>query len=292
MLAALSLSWGTSYLMIKVAVAEIPPLSLAAARLVLGAMVLYALLRLQGERLAPWGSVWLRLGIMAALGSAVPAYLLTWGSERIDSSLSAILFAVIPLLTMVMAHIAFDDEPMTGRRVAGVSFGLVGVAILVGQDAQAHLMTNVWGQLSILGAALGFSFSTVVGRGLPRGAPLAHAATLLVLASMMIIVPSLVIDQPWQLATPSVWSWGAVVWLGLLATALTNFVLIKLVTNVGANFVATNNYLTPAVGIIAGAWVLGEELPPRALGALAVILGGIAIAESARWARPHPPAGA
>jgi drug/metabolite transporter (DMT)-like permease len=284
LLFVLALFWGTSYQFIKVAVDTLPPLTIAAARIGLGAAILFAVLRLSGRRLPALGSRWARLAVVALAGYALPLFLLGWGGARIDSALSAILLTITPLLVMTLAHLALPDEKMTPARALGVVCGLAGIVLLIGPGALGGLGAHVWGQLAVMTAALGFAVSAVAARGLPAGDALANATVVLIMSMAAIVPVALVLDQPWTLA-PSAPSVAAVVWLGVLPTAVATHMYLHLIAKAGANFVTNLNYMSPPIGVIAGVLALGDRLELRTLAAMAVILGGIAIAESGRFRR-------
>ena len=96
-------------------------------------------------------------------------------------------------------------------------------------------------------------------------------------ATLQMLPLALWFDQPWTLE-PSMESTVAVIYLGLFPTALATIMLFYLLTLRGATYVAMNNYLIPVFGVFLGALFLGEQITAQAMGALALILIGIAIA--------------
>lgn len=284
MLFALAVFWGTSFQFIKVAVETTPPLTLTAARIALGAAVLFAVLRARGGRLVVPGTRWGRMAVVALAGTAGPLFLIAWGGARIDSAVSAIQLAITPLLVMVLAHAILPDEKMTAARALGVVFGFVGMALLIGPDAFAGFGGHVWGQLAVMLAALGFAVSSVAARGLSASDALANATVVLIISAAAIVPVALVVDRPWTLS-PEPFAIAAVIWLGVLPTAIATHIYLHLIATAGANFVTSLNYLSPPIGVLAGVLVLGDRLEPRMLVAMAIILGGIAVAELGRLRR-------
>jgi drug/metabolite transporter (DMT)-like permease len=268
MLGALALLWGSSQQFTKVAVQSISPATVTMMRCVLGALVLYAALKIAGGRLPRLGSVWRPVAVVALFGNIAPLMFMGWGLERIDSALASILVSVSPLCVMTMAHFLLKDEPMTRARTVGLGFGLIAVVIVIGPDALGRFGDNVLGQLFIICATLSFAISAMAARRLPPG----------------IVPAALIVDRPWTL-TPSAASLAAALWLSVLPMALATFIYLRLITTVGVNFCAYISYLTPVVGVCGGAFVLGEILPLRAVVALALILVGIAIAEWSKLRR-------
>src|SRR6187551_1553050 len=95
LLFALVAMWGSAFMFMKIAVASVPPATLAAGRLVIGASVLLAVVHARGLRLPALGNTWRQYALLAAVGNAVPFYLIAWGQQRIDSALAGILIAVM-----------------------------------------------------------------------------------------------------------------------------------------------------------------------------------------------------
>ena len=106
LLLALVAMWGSSFLFNKVGVATVPPATLVAGRLAIGALILLVVMRGQGLRLPPPGPPWWRFLALALVGNAIPFYLITWGQQVVDSALAGILMAVMPLTLRHVSRIA------------------------------------------------------------------------------------------------------------------------------------------------------------------------------------------
>lgn len=280
LLALLAAIWGASFLFIKVAVASIPPLTIVAVRVALGALLLLAVARARGVRLPRGRATWLRCAAIAAVGNVAPFALIAWGEARIDSALAAILMSTVPLATVLLAHALTRDERLSWDKVAGLAVGFVGVAILIGPGALGGLGDRLLGQLAVVTAACGYALSGIIARGLAGLSAAATGAAVLSVAASVAVPASLLLDRPWTLQ-PSAEALASVAVLGLLCTGGAYLILFRLVTRVGATFLSLNNYLVPLFGVLWGALLLGERVPPRALGALALILGGIAVTQVA-----------
>jgi len=281
MLLALAMIWGSSFLFIKIAVATVPPLTMTAGRLLLGAGVLWLAAIAAGARMPRAPGLWGRFALIGAFANAVPFFLISWGEQRIDSGLAAVLMAVSPLVALVLAHFFTRGDRLNANKLAGVALGFAGVIVLVGVDALSRLGADVRAQLAVAAAALCYAIAAILARRLPQQPP-AVAATATVLCAAAMITPlALILDRPWTLA-PSPGGLAAVVVLGLFPTALAALIYFRLIERVGVSFVVTSNYLVPVVGVLAGALVLDEVLGWRTLAALALVLAGIALGQ---WRR-------
>ena len=276
LLVFLATLWSSSFAAIKIAVGTIPPLTLAAGRIVLAAVVLYAFIALKGQRLPRSGRMWTLFFLIGILGNGLPFTLIAWGEQRIDSGLAAILMAVMPLATLLLTHAFTEDERLTAPKAIGVAIGFAGVVLLVGPEAFGGLGGTVWRQLAVAGGAVCYAVAATIARSLPPSPPAVRSAAVMMCAAVQMIPFVVLVDAPWTLS-PSLDSVAAVVYLGLLPTALATIIFFQLISARGATFVALNNYLIPALGVIWGAAVLGERISLPAVGALAVILVGIGI---------------
>lgn len=281
MLLALATIWGSSFLFIKIAVTTVPPLTMTAGRLLLGAGILWLVAMARGARMPRTPGLWGRFALIGAFSNGIPFVLIGWGEQRIDSGLAAVLMAVSPLVALVLAHFFTTGDRLNANKLAGVALGFVGVLVLVGVDALSRLGADVWAQLAVSAAALCYAISAILARRLPQQPPGVAATATVLCAAAMITPLALVLDRPWTLA-PSPGGLAAVAVLGVFPTALAALIYFRLIQRVGVSFVVTSNYLVPVVGVLAGALVLGERLGWRALAALALVLAGIALGQ---WRR-------
>lgn len=275
MLFALATLWSSSFGFIKVAVESIPPSSVTAGRLLLATVVIVAIAWMRGLRIPNSPGLWRRFFLIGLFGNALPFTLIGWGEMSIDSGLAAILMAVMPLATLLLAHIFTTDERMNPARIAGVALGFGGVALLIGPAALKGLGDEAIRQSAVAAGAVCYAIATVIAKGMPKTPHLVSSAGTLIASSVLILPLSLFYDQPWTLA-PSAGSIGSVVVLGLFPTALAIVLYFNLLERTGATFIALNNYLIPGMGVLWGILFLGEVLTGRSLAALGVIMLGVA----------------
>lgn len=262
-------------MLIKLAVATIPPLTVAAARIVIGAVVIGLAAAAQGQRLGALRGAWLPVLAMGSLGTVLPFALIGWGETRIDSALAAILMSAVPFATVVLAHFFVHDEPLSLAKMIGIALGFAGVVVLIGPDALTQVGGVALAQLAVLLATLCYAANGIVARRLRTIPSESVAAGMLIAAAICGVPLSLVFDRPWTLA-PSWPSIAALVALGVLGTGVGYILFFRIIARAGAGFASLNNYLVPLFGVLWGAVVLNERLEPRALVALLLILAGIA----------------
>jgi drug/metabolite transporter (DMT)-like permease len=280
----LSFMWGTSFLCTRVGVTAWPATSVVAARLLLGAGVLLAVLRASGHALPRDPASWRRFLVLALLGNAIPFSLITWGQAGIDSGLAAILLAIMPLGTLVLAHFTIEGERMTPARVGGFVVGFLGLVLLVGPAAVRRLggeASELPHQLAVVAGAFCYSANAIFARRLPPTHALVNTTASVGVATLIMVPIALVRDRPWTLPV-SLETSLAIGWLGVVSTAAATIVYFGIIASAGPTFMSLTNYLIPIVAVVLGVTALGEELSPRAIVALAVILAGIAISQRPR----------
>ena len=135
LLLCLSLLWGGSFFFNGVAVHELPSLTLVWLRVAIAAVTLQLLLVVGGQRLPFECRVIAAVAIMGLLNNVLPFALIVWGQHRVASGLAAILNAMTPLFTAVVAHLFTADEKLTPVKMIGVLSGICGVVAMIGPES-------------------------------------------------------------------------------------------------------------------------------------------------------------
>src|SRR5215212_132321 len=292
LLLVLALLWGGSFFFSKVAVGELPPLTVVLCRVVLAALALNLAVMLSGRRMPADPRLWGSFFVMGLLNNVIPFSLIFWGQTQIASGLAAILNATTPLFTVLVAHVATKDEKLSAARLLGVFAGVMGVAVMIGPGAFAGGSTLA--KTAVLGAALSYAFAGIWGRRF-RGVPPVITANGQLSASALVIAPvALLIDRPWSLAFPSPRVVWALIALALLSTAAGYIVYFALLARAGATNVLLVTLLIPPSALLLGTLFLGESVAPRDLVGLAFIASGLVAIDGRplRWlrtrVRPQP----
>ena len=274
LLVILSAILGASFLLTEISIRSFSPLVVVAARLWIAALVLLGWLLFTGARLPGRGRHWYAIAASALFGNALPFSLITWGQVRVTPGITAIFMAVMPLATILLAHVYTRDERLNPAKVIGVLLGLVGVVVLVGP---AHLngIGHEWlHQLAIACAALCYAVNAIVTKHLV-GIPKIPLLSALLLIASLLMLPAMLL-MPAQPSHPSLAGSVAVLISALGPTALAALMIVIIVERQGASFLSQINFLVPLFGVIF-AWIfLHELLPPSAWMALVLILLGVA----------------
>jgi drug/metabolite transporter (DMT)-like permease len=276
---ALGIAWGSSYLFIKIGVETLTPFTLVAGRLAIGAGVLAVVMAVSRQALPRHRSVYLHLLVVAMLGIVIPFFLITWGEQSIDSGLAAILNGTVPLFAIVLAAMFLADEPITVNRLLGLLVGFVGVVVLT-SPALRSSASALQGEIALIGASASYGATGVYARRYVRDvAPLPSAFLEVGIAFLITLVAAFVVEDP--LATRVEASTVlSVVWLGLIGSGLAFMAFFFLLGRWGATRTAVVAYLIPVVGVVLGVAVRGEVVTLPVLIGMALIIGGVALANS------------
>ena len=281
LLLALSVIWGGSFFFMAVALRGFPPFTIVLVRVALAAAALALACRVLGLLLPRGREAWIACAGMGLLNNAIPFTLIVLGQQFIPSGLAAVVNAATPVFAVLAADALTVDERLTPNRLAGTLLGLAGVAILAGPAAFGlGAATEALGIALCLGACLSYGLSGVWSRRLKRAglAPLPAATGQCVASSLMMLPLVLIFDRPWALPAPGADAVGALLALGLLATALAYALYFAILHGAGATNTMRVTLLVPVTALLLGALALDEALAARHLAGMAVIgLGLLAI---------------
>lgn len=279
--AAMAVIWGIPYLLIKVAVAELPPAAVVFGRTALGAALLLPVAAARGDLRALRGH-WRNVLVYTFVEIGAPWILLSHAETRLSSSLSGLLVAGVPLVGAVLAWVFGNEDRPGPRGIAGLIVGFVGVGLVVGLDVATDDLLAV-GEvgLVVLGYALG---AMIIGRQL-RGAPSVGVIAASLAIAALVYLPLTLVQLPATM--PSMRAVGAVIVLGLVCTALAFLLFFALIREVGSVRGTVITYFNPAVAIVLGVLLLGEPFTVGIAAGFVLILLGSFVATH-RGARPEP----
>lgn len=282
LLVLLALIWGMSFSLIKVGVAQIGPISLAAGRLVVAAALLFAWLRFikQTKLDCSWPSVFCYM-VVGLFGNSIPFTLIGWAETTLDSSLVAMLMGCMPLVTIVLAHWFLQDERINLRSLVGIILGFLGLIVLLGFSVMQNADINGLALFAAMLAAMCYAgttifvrkFVTISGLQIATGATLA-AALFSVILSGLFEAP---MTMPWNINALM-----PLILLGIFPTALASLLYYYLVRRMGATRFSQINYIIPLFGGLIGIVFLNEQSHWQMWLALVLILFGIYMVHGAR----------
>ncbi|MDJ0612223.1 MAG: DMT family transporter [Rhizobiaceae bacterium] len=275
--------YGSTFMLIAIAVESLAPMTIVAGRQALAAAIFVAIaiafrqkipaLNLENSR------IWMLIFASALFGNSLPFFLTTWGQQKVDAGMAAIIISTMPLMTIVLAHFFSANERLNSRKIAGLAVGFIGVLILFGPEKLMLLGDESVRQFAILGSALSFAINMIIMTYLTRLPRYSLLAAVLGL-SFLIALPFSLFEKPWMLDIKPV-GVLAVVAIGIITSAIGNLLSFKILERRGAMFNAQTNYVIPIMAIF-WAWLILGEVPELIVYlALALILVGIAIVRGA-----------
>ena len=287
----LSAIWGSSYLFIAIGAEALPPITLVAIRLLIGAAALQIVLRLRGIRLPRSPKVLAALAFMGLVNNVIPFTLITWavtpGPQQLNSGLAAVLTAAVPIFTVIIAHFALKDERFTALRALGVLVGFAGVAALMSPRLSgAGGDQSLSGAAAVVGAAISYAVAVTFSRRVLSTLPPIVIGAMQMTWSVLLLIPlSLLVDRPSLADTPAR-AWFAVAWLGLLGSGIAYILFFRLIQSIGATRTAMVTYLMPVVAVILGAVFNNESIHWTLIAGLLLVVGGAALVN--RKPKPRP----
>jgi drug/metabolite transporter (DMT)-like permease len=270
--AAMCVIWGIPYLMIRVAVRELAPVTLVFLRTGIAALLLAPVAVWRGE-LRPLLARWKPLLAYTAVEVAIPWVLLARAETKLSSSLTGLLIAAVPLVGALVVTLTGERERLGGRRWIGLLVGIVGVAALVGLDVgQVQVIPLIEIGLVAVGYAIG---PIILSRYLADLSALAVVSVSLVLTAL-IYAP--LAATHWPTTTPSAHVIESVIGLALICTALAFLLFFALIAEVGPVRATVITYINPAVAALLGVTLLSEQLTTGMVIGFALVLAGCVLA--------------
>ncbi len=276
LLIALSVLWGGSFYFAKVAVLEIPPLTLALGRVAIAGAAIAVLVRPLGGTFPRDASTWRMFAVLAALNNAIPFTLIFWGQIHIPVGLASILNATSPLFTVVITHFATQDDKLTAGRAFGLIAGFLGVVVLIGPDLLSELGNHVMAQLAVLLAAFFYALGAIYARRLRDQKPVSITCGQLLMAALLLAPLALAIDRPWTLPPVSGAAITTMLALAIFSTALAYPMYFRILSRAGATNALLVTFLIPVSAILLGLVLLDERLDLRQFAGMAAIALGLA----------------
>ena len=273
----LSAVWGASFILIRLAGDDLPPVWVAIVRLAFGSALLWTVLKLSRRKLPPLKFAGPLLAV-AVLNNAIPFCLYAWGERTVPSSIAAILTATTPIWTLLLG-LAAGSARATRLTAAGVGLGFLGVlGVVYGHSsmiaAQAGAGGFLFGVVLIAIASFSYGAAAVAAKRWLQGVePVVIATLQLSLAGLVLLPLALFGPHPTVLHWKSV---AAVTVLGVLGSGLAYLLFFRLLANISPTRTVAVTYLMPIWGLFWG-FVAGEPIHWTALAGVGVVLAGLVL---------------
>ena len=257
------------------------PLWLVSVRTLAGLLVLALAVGVRRVPLPRGRAVWLHIAFLAVPANVAPWAMVAWAQRGVTSAMTAVLYSLIPLATLLIAA-SVSLERLSTAKIAGLALASVGTAVTVGfapgEDGDLVSVLVILAACALLagGAVYAKKFVTARVPALPM------VTVQLGMAFLVSTVLALAADgvPAWSLLTPQVIA--ASVTLGAVGTGVAFLIYYTLIENIGATNATMITYITPVIGVIAGGLVLDEPITVSLLVGGAAIVFGVWISQTGR----------
>ena len=270
--AAMGLIWGIPYLLIKVAVGELSPVTLVFFRTTLGALILLPVAAARNG-LAPLLARWRWVVAYTLVEVAVPWVLLSDAETHLSSSLTGLLIAAVPFVGVLLSWLTGSADRFDARRILGLVVGFIGVAALVGLDISGSNLAAV-GELGLV--AVGYAAGPMIIARRLSGVPGIGVVAISLALPAIGYAPLALTHLP--SAMPSLSVLVAVAILGVVCTALAFLVFFALIAEAGSVRATMITYVNPAIALALGVTLLRERFTLGAALGFLLILAGLFLA--------------
>ncbi len=277
LMALLALLWGASFLSIRIALDEVPPLTAVAHRVGWATLVLWIYVIIRRMPLPRGRRVWISFAGMGLLNNVIPFSLMAWGQLYIPSGLTSIFNAATAIFGVLVAALLLKDENLSARKAIGVAVGFAGVVTAIGIDSLRAFDITSLAQLAVLAGTISYAFAGVWARKRLSGlAPQVAAAGMLTASTLIMLPLAWIIDGPIRLDLQPR-TMLAIAYYALGATALAYLLYYRVLALAGSgNLMLVTLMITP-IAILLGAVVLGETLSANAYKGFALLTLGLII---------------
>jgi len=291
---AIGLIWGSSFMLIRIGVESVHPLQVMFIRLGIAAFLLWIVVIVRKRPLPKDWRTWRNAAIVGVGNNAIPFALIGFSETQIDSGLASVLQATTALFGLVIAHFAFKDERITPQKVLGLIVGFIGIIILAARNWQGGevITGGLLGQLGMIGSSIFYASFTTFSRKVIQGKlePIVLAATAMLsgaIAEMVFMFAGMqFLDVPATVnADLGATALFAIITLGVVNTFVAYLMFYEVVSRLGASRATMVTYIVPAVGLILGVVLLGEQLDVFIVGGASLIFTGIGIVNLRMFAR-------
>jgi drug/metabolite transporter (DMT)-like permease len=270
----LCLIWGSTWLFIKLGLADLPPVSFVGLRFLIASVILWLIVKWRRAPLPRNKSEWWLLALTGLL-SAFNYCLLFWGEQHTSSGLAAVIQTIIPAYGLVIAHYHLPTERITPVKLTGVAVGIAGVAVIFSNQLSVEGELAFQGSAAIAIGAFAAAYSNVLVKAHGgRIDPAVVAAGQLTCGLPLLLATGLAHDgNPLNFH----WTLSAVICLLYLATmgsAVAFIMFYWLVRQIDVTKTMLIALVTPVIAVSLGALTLNERLTWRvAIGGVSIIAG-------------------
>lgn len=277
LLLGIGIIWGGQFLFNAQAVQTFPPITIAAVRVLIGALTL-SILNCFTERSSSSAKCSLSVAVLfvliALFEAVLPQFLIVWGQQRVDSSVAAVMGGSIPIITLILSVFMSKYKTFTLYTGLSVILGFIGIVVLVNPYASHGSAGNLVYKIAIFLGAVSFAISLNLLEKIPQSNPIRSTRNILWIASVPLVIAAWIFDTPWLL----IWNLQGIVSLlvlGTVGSGIAYLMYASLTQRRGSVFTSLANFIVPLVGVILGVAIRGEQFGLKEGTALALIVAAL-----------------
>ena len=282
LLTLLGLIWGSTFMIIELALDGISPFWLAATRILIAALITNIIWFSSSRKLFQTEvTAWRTLLFSGMFATAAPFIALSWGQQYVTSAFAGISMASVALLILPLSYFFVASEKITASTILGIFCGFCGVFILLGPGVfvASNETKEAYGRLACLFATFCYAISAVLTKRLPPIDPIGLAAVSLSCGAFFVVPAAWLFEgAPPQVSSKTFFY---LIILGIFPTAAATFLIIIIIRTAGPIFMTLTNFQVPLWSVFFSILILKEPFEISMLIALAVILSGLAINQHA-----------
>jgi drug/metabolite transporter (DMT)-like permease len=267
--------WGTSFLFIKIAVADVSPYVLVTFRVFFAILGTLIMLRIYHSKLPKKPRYLWIFAYLGLFNVVVPFLLVSTAEQAIPSGLASILNSTVPLFTLLVASIFLKEERATWLQSLGLLFGFGGIVVLMSDRLGAGFNAPLQGTLLMIIAAFSYGSSLIFARKFLRDVdPVVQSLGQMVMGMVFISVAAISLDHNFHLPN-NPWIWLVLLILGLVNSGLANLLYYSLLNSVGPTRTVLVSYVFPLIAVLLGVIFLKESFGWRQIVGGLLIIGGV-----------------
>ncbi len=268
--------WGSTWLFIKLGLADLPPITFAGIRFVIACTILFSLIRIRRIPLPRARADWILLASSGILSFGLNYGLVFWGEQYITSGLAALLQATLPAFGLVFAHLHLPSERLSWTKIGGVVLGVFGVGVVFSNQLVVSGRQALAGCVALVLSAMFAAYSNVLVKAFGK-----HLNPAVLSAGQMLfgLILLLGVGLPLE-GNPFRFHWTpiaviAMLYLAIVGSVIAFLLYYWLVLNMDVTKSMLIALVTPVVAVLLGMLVLDEEFGWRTLAGGAMIILGI-----------------
>lgn len=268
--------WGSTYLAIRIGVAELPPFLFAGVRFLLAGVVLLVLAMALGGRLPSRWQDWRTLAVTGLFLLAGGNTIVVWAEQWVASGTASLFVVTVAL------WIAFFDAVLPGgesvlnwRVVLGLGVGFLGETLLVGSSLEDMLRADLRGPVALIFSTASWAFGSVYFRRHPAGVtPYVAAAVQMTIGGLTVTLLGLSLGEgtAWRFSSKGMLALGYLMVFGSIVGYTAYAYALR---HASATIVGTYVYVNPVIAVLLGWLILGEPVTGRTFAAMALVLGAV-----------------